>query len=92
MIDIVRKYGVFILVIGSDVIKLIKFIKYICWNNLRWVKVNILLYIKKDMYVVLYILVKWKDICIKYYIIIYIKKFFNFFNGVIVFVGWIWKK
>lgn len=30
MIDIVRKYGVFILVIGSDVIKFIKFIKYIC--------------------------------------------------------------
>lgn len=47
MIDIVRKYGVFILVIGSDVIKFIKFIKYICWNNFKWVKVNVLLYIKK---------------------------------------------
>lgn len=55
MIDIVRKYGVFILVIGSDVIKFIKFIKYICWNSLRLVKVNVLLYIKKNMYVVYYI-------------------------------------
>lgn len=52
MTDIVRKYGVSTPVTGSDVIKLIKPIKHICWNSLRLVKANVSLYIKKNMHVV----------------------------------------
>lgn len=92
MTDIVRKYGVSTPVTGSDVIKLIKPIKYICWNNLRWVKANISLYIKKDMHVVSYTQAKRKDICIKYHIRIHTNKSFNSFTGAIVLVGWTWKK
>lgn len=92
MTDIVRKYGVSTPVTGSDVIKLIKPIKYICWNNLRWVKANVSLYIKKictsyhthkqnERIFVLNIISEYTQ-----------KKSFNPFTEAIVLVGWTWKK
>lgn len=92
MTDIVRKYGVSTPVTGSDVIKLIKPIKHICWNSLRLVKANVSLYIKKNMHVVSYTQAKRKDICIKHHIRIHTQKSFNSFTGAIVLVEWTWKK